>query len=418
MHIAMISEHASPVATLGGCDAGGQNVYVAALATALAKRRHTVTVYTRKDNADAAPRQAFAPGVEVVNVPAGPEAAVPKDELLPYMADLAAGIAADWNLRSPDVIHAHFWMSGLAAHEARRLARVDAPVAQTFHALGVVKRRHQGAEDTSPAERVALEAELAARADVIAASCSDEAFELRSMGAPARRIAIVPCGVDTDLFSPQPAAPRATGEPFHLACVGRLVKRKGVDLVIDALAELAEQERDVDLTIIGGDGDAAQTAASADGHRLLAHAHNAGVSDRVKLVGSVAHPELTSRLASMDAVVCAPWYEPFGIVPLEAMALRKPVIAAQTGGLTDTVVHHETGLQIPPRDPHAIADAVATLADDDALRERLATNGRKRVVSRYTWSRIAELTERAYAQALSGVGTPATHLRATGSESS
>src|SRR6478735_9604048 len=159
MRIAMVSEHASPLAVLGGVDAGGQNVHVAALAVALAALRHEVTVYTRRDATDLPERVVMAPGVEVVHVPAGPPTAVPKDDLLPWMADFGAWLAADWRRHGqPDVVHAHFWMSGLAALQAA--ADTGVPVAQTFHALGSVKRRHQREKDTSPTGRVAAEATI------------------------------------------------------------------------------------------------------------------------------------------------------------------------------------------------------------------------------------------------------------------
>ncbi len=167
MRIAMISEHASPLAALGGVDAGGQNVHVAALSEALARRGHHVTVYTRRDATELPARVRVGQRLEVVHVDAGPARHVPKDQLLPYMGQLAAGVAADWARRPPDVVHGHFWMSGLAALDAAR--RADAghrvPVLQTFHALGTVKRRHQGAEDTSPPERRWLEPGVGRSAD-------------------------------------------------------------------------------------------------------------------------------------------------------------------------------------------------------------------------------------------------------------
>src|SRR5579875_3121078 len=159
MRIAMISEHASPLAAIGGADAGGQNVHVAQLAMQLARCGHDVTVYTRRTDRESPDRVALADtGAEVVNVTAGPREPVPRDELLPFMPELAAGVAADWRANgAPEVVHAHFWMSGLAALEASAAQFTDAgervPVVQTFHALGTVKRRHQGAADTSPAER-------------------------------------------------------------------------------------------------------------------------------------------------------------------------------------------------------------------------------------------------------------------------
>src|SRR3954451_16422995 len=145
MRIAMVSEHASPLAVLGGVDAGGQNVHVAALACALARHGDEVVVHTRRDDPTLPPRVTLAPGVEVDHVDAGPPTEIPKDALLPYMDAFADDLREQWEADPPDVVHAHFWMSSISALDATD-GRI--PVVQTFHALGSVKRRHQGARDT------------------------------------------------------------------------------------------------------------------------------------------------------------------------------------------------------------------------------------------------------------------------------
>ena len=207
MRIAMVSEHASPLAVLGGVDAGGQNVHVASLAAALGRMGDEVVVHTRRDDPVPPRRVALVPGVEVDHVDAGPPTEVPKDELLPHMAAFADELREAWAAEPPDVVHAHFWMSGLAATDAA--ADLGIPVVHTFHALGVVKRRHQGPKDTSPPQRLRLERALARRVDRIVATCSDEVFELLRMGADRRRITVVPCGVDLERFTAGgPAEPR------------------------------------------------------------------------------------------------------------------------------------------------------------------------------------------------------------------
>ena len=148
MRVAMVSEHASPLAVLGGVDAGGQNVHVAALAAALARRGVDVTVHTRRDDPGLPRRVEMTPGVTVDHVPAGPASPLPKDDRLPHMAAMADDLHRVWSRRRPDVVHAHFWMSGVAALAAARPLGI--PVVQTFHALGIVKKRHQGGKDTSP----------------------------------------------------------------------------------------------------------------------------------------------------------------------------------------------------------------------------------------------------------------------------
>jgi glycosyltransferase involved in cell wall biosynthesis len=411
MKIAMISEHASPLAALGGVDAGGQNVHVAALSEALAKRGHHVTIYTRRDATELPARVRVGRRFEVVHVDAGPARHVPKDELLPFMGELADGVARDWGHRPPDVVHGHFWMSGVAALDAAR--RPDSgyrvPVIQTFHALGTVKRRHQGAEDTSPQERRWLEPGVGRSADRIIATCSDEVFELKAMGINTGKISIAPCGVDLDVFAPTgPVAAR--GRSHRILSVGRLVPRKGVDLVIRALPYLkAAGFDDVELLIVGGGGDSGALHADPEVRRLLALADELGVQDQIVLEGQVSRGEMPGIFRSADAVVCAPWYEPFGIVPLEAMACGVPVVAAAVGGLRDTVVDHATGLHVPPRDPEAIASALAMLLGNPDLRAELGDAGQRRARARYSWDRVAAESEKAYQLAVAGAAaSPAT----------
>jgi glycosyltransferase involved in cell wall biosynthesis len=414
MRIAMVSEHASPLAVLGGVDAGGQNVHVAELSGALADRGHQVTVYTRRDDPTQPVRVRLRPGVEVVHVDAGPARRVPKDELFPYMGTFATVLAAEWFVDRPDVVHAHFWMSGHAALEAvtqvqARTGGVRIPVVQTFHALGVVKRRHQGSADTSPAEREWIEPAVGRSVDQVVATCSDEAFELKTLGVPLHAISVVPCGVDTTLFQPRgddrPVEER--GRTHRVLTASRLVRRKGVGTTIAALAALVDAGRDVELVVVGGAGVAgADLADDPEYQRLDALARSLGVRDHVSFRGQLAQHEMPAVYRSADVVVCAPWYEPFGIVPLEAMACGRPVVASSVGGLIDTVVEDATGLHVPPRDEQAVAAAVGALLDDPERRESYGRAGRERAEARYTWHKVAADSERVYERLLAAAGAP------------
>ncbi|CAN5221815.1 glycosyltransferase family 1 protein [soil metagenome] len=393
LRVAMVSEHASPLTAVGGVDAGGQNVHVAALASALARRGVDVTVHTRRDAPDLPDRVLLASGVVVDHVPAGPPRTVAKDDLVAHMDDFAAALRHRWERRRPDIVHSHFWMSGKAALEAAHPLGV--PVAHTFHALGAVKRRHQGARDTSPAHRLAEERRIAADVDRIVATCTDEVFELRRLGADLDRVTIVPCGVDLDQFRPcGHVEPRRAGPgPRHrLVTVGRLVERKGIADVVAALDGLDDAE----LVVAGGphpdDLDGDEHVA-----RLRSAARRHGVEARVDLRGRVARPAVASLLRSADVVVCAPWYEPFGMVPLEAMACGVPVVASAVGGLVDTVVDGVTGLHVPPRRPGQLRHALGRLLADPALRGRMGAAGLRRVRERYGWDRLADTTLRVYA---------------------
>ena len=396
MRIAMVSEHADPTAAPGGEDAGGQNVHVAALARALAARHHSVVVYTRLASPEAAPVVSMAPGVEVHRLPAGPPAPLPKDELLPHMAELGAALAREWAGRPPDLVHAHFWMSGLASLQGA--AGLAIPIAQTFHALGSVKARYQGTRDTSPPERIGAERRIGLACDQVIATCQDEVRELGLLGIPADKVSVVPCGVDTGTFWPSgAAAPRSS--PGRLLTLGRLVERKGIGTAIDALPQLPGAE-----LVVAGGPEPDRLAGHAEYRRLRHIARDRGVSDRVIFTGAVPRARVPALIRSADVVVCTPWYEPFGITPLEAMACGVPVVASSVGGLTDSVVHGTTGLLIPARDPAALAAAAGTLLADPAMRIAFGEAGARRARRWYSWPRVAAQTESVYLRL--GAGRP------------
>jgi len=382
----MVSEHANPLAVVGGEDAGGQNVHVAALAAGLVARGHEVTVFTRRDSASLPERVTAPEGYQVEHVPAGPPSDVPKDQLLPHLPQFAEYLTQRWAEETYDVAHAHFWMSGIAATEAGR--RNGVPVLQTFHALGTVKRRNQGAHDTSPPVRIGLERRLCRTVDQVIATCSDEVEELAAMGLPRSRASVIPCGVDVAAFRPQ--EPQARRRP-RLLVIGRLVERKGVGNVLETLPQLPG----VELVVAGGPS---RDALEADPQvcRLRELARDLGVADRVEFLGSVGREDVPALMASADVVVAVPWYEPFGIVPVEAMACGRPVVGSAVGGLLDTVIPGVTGELVPPRRPDLLAPVLRELLADPERRAAYGVAGRERAIQTYQWRQVAAETEAVY----------------------
>ncbi|MDO0911001.1 glycosyltransferase [Streptomyces sp. DT2A-34] len=399
--VAMVSEHAGPLAALGGPDAGGQNVYVAQLARQLARRGHEVVVYTRRDSHRLPDRITTPDGFKVVHVPAGPPTPVPKDELLPHIPEFGRWLAREWEQWTPDVVHAHFWMSGMAALDGARALGV--PVVQTYHALGTVKKRHQGAADTSPPDRIAIERAVGQECGRIIATCRDEVRELEAMGLSRSTISVVPCGVDPRRFSQVRGARREPYAPRRLVTVGRLVPRKGFDRAIRALAGVPDAE-----LLIAGGPEPALLFAEPEAERLRAVAAECGVADRVRLLGGVSREQMPRLLSSADLVLSLPRYEPFGIVPVEAMACGTPVIATAVGGQLDTVMDGVTGVLVPPEEDHDISGTIRDLLDHPALLARYGALGRRRVLAHYTWDTVADGVSRVYGAvssvpALSGV---------------
>jgi D-inositol-3-phosphate glycosyltransferase len=383
MRVAMVSEHASPLAVLGGVDSGGQNVHVADLARALGRQGVEVVVHTRRDDPSLSRQVAFAPGVVVDHVDGGPAEPIPKDELLPHMDAFADDLAGRWAFEPPDIVHSHFWMSGRAALRAARPLGI--PVAHTYHALGVVKQRHQGAADTSPKVRIHAERVIARCADRVIATTADERREVIAMGGSPRRTAVVPCGVDLERFRPDgPILSR--GERPRIVVVSRLVARKGIGNVIAAIARVP----DVELVIAGGPPEA-MLDDDPEARRFRGLARELGVDDRVELLGAIGRSDVPPLLRSADIVACCPWYEPFGLVAVEAMACGVPVLASAVGGLAETVVDGITGVHVMARRPDAIADAARWLLADAPRRARMGRAGAQRA-QRYGWDRIARET--------------------------
>ncbi len=396
LRIALISEHASPLATLGSVDAGGQNIYVRHVSLGLARAGHSVDVFTRRDDPGSPPVVQLAPGVRVVHVPAGPPRFVPKEALLAHMDAFARALRDILGAASPeashDVVHANFFMSGLVGLKLKERMRL--PLVTTFHALGLVRREHQGSADAFPAARIDIERRLVRESDALIAECpQDRADLIRLYGADDARIRTVPCGVDLAEFTPgsKADARRALGlaaDEFVILQLGRLVPRKGIDNVIRALARLEPRLR-ARLLVVGGESAEPDERLTPEIARLRALAAEHGVVDRVSFAGHRQRNRLRDYYAAADVFVTTPWYEPFGITPLEAMACGTPVIGSAVGGIRYSVIDGVTGYLVPPRDPAALAARLAHLHANPALGAALGRAGTHRVRTMFTWDRIA-----------------------------
>lgn len=393
LRIALISEHASPLAALGSVDAGGQNVYVHNVGKCLARAGHSVDVLTRRDRPALAAAVDMRPGLRVMHLDAGPAEFVPKEALLPHMPQFAHAAGELLQHSVPyDVVHANFFMSGLVGLELK--SRFGTPLAMTFHALGLVRREHQGASDGFPPSRIAIEREIVQQADRLIAECPQDEDDLKRLyGAGADSISTVPCGVDLAEFRPgnKAAARRALGladDEFVILQLGRMVPRKGVDNVVRALGMLP-LESNARLLVVGGEGPDADPEKTPEIGRLAQVARECGCADRVMFAGQRQRDELRTCYLAADVFVTTPWYEPFGITPLEAMACATPVIGSAVGGIKHTVVDGVTGFLVPPRDPAALVEHLERLRLHPWLGRAMGRAGVRRVRALYTWERVS-----------------------------
>jgi glycosyltransferase involved in cell wall biosynthesis len=401
--IALVSDHASPLAVLGGVDSGGQNVYVAQVARQLAARGHQVDVFTRR-NRTALPRIVeWCRNVRVIHVPAGPATEVRKEDLLPYMGDFARWIVGFCRMQGGyDLLHANFFMSGMAALQVRQ--SLGTPFVITFHALGHVRRQHQRDADEFPAERTDIEERLVAEADAIVAECPQDRADLETLyNAHPSKLHVVPCGFDKEGFWPlsRRFARQTLGfspEERVLVNVGRLVPRKGIDNVIRGLGFLKrEHDLDATLLVVGGNSDVPDPHGTPEIARLGVIAAREAAGQRVIFTGRRSRELLKLYYAAADALVTTPWYEPFGITPLEAMACGTPVIGAAVGGLQYSIEDGENGFLVPPHQPRQLGNRLAHFYANPRLAKRMSRNALRRVHALFTWERVARKLEAVYA---------------------
>jgi glycosyltransferase involved in cell wall biosynthesis len=396
--VGLISEHASPLALLGGVDSGGQNVYVGQLARLLSRFGYQVDVFTRRDHPDSPDIVPWAEDSRIIHVPAGPAAPVRKEELLPFMGEFTEFlIRCTQGRRCYDLFHANFFMSALVAADLKRLSAL--PFVVTFHALGRVRRRHQRGRDAFPKSRLAIEDRVVREADrIIAEYPQDEDDLINLYAADPSQIVTIPCGFDPAEFWPmgKRRARSALGidaEERVVLQLGRMVPRKGIDNVIRALARLSSGHGlSARLLIVGGESETPDPEIG----RLQAIAEEEGVAQAVAFVGSRGRDVLRYYYSAADVFVTTPWYEPFGITPVEAAACGTPVIGAAVGGIKTTVVDGETGYLVPPHDPDALAERLALLFRDPLLSERLGRQAVRRANALFTWERVASEIARVY----------------------
>jgi glycosyltransferase involved in cell wall biosynthesis len=405
--IAFISDHASPIAALGGVDTGGQNVYVGELAYQLAKKGYEVDIFTRWEYPQLPQVVQWRDGVRVVHVKAGPVECIPKEQLLPYMAAFRENMITfiqQENI-SYDLIHANFFMSAQVAIELKALLHI--PFVVTFHALGHIRRLHQGEQDKFPPERLEIETNAIRQADYIIAECPQDREDLINYyQAPPDKIRVVPCGVNPEEMFPvdQRLARMKLKLPqddIILLQLGRMVPRKGVDNVIKAMPRLKYTGARVRLIIVGGEQDAGENGFNPEIARLRQLAKDLGLQTSVTFAGRKGRDELKYYYAAADLFITTPWYEPFGITPLEAMACGTPVIGADVGGIKYSVQDGKTGLLVPPNDPYILAEKISELLQRRPVLEEMGRNAIKRVNALFTWQRVAQLMSRLYEKAIS-----------------
>jgi len=366
------------------------NVYVRELSRELGRMGVEVDVFTRSQNASIPRVVPLGERARVVHLAAGPQAPMPRAAIHAYLDEFVDGVDS-WRLTQGadyDLIHAHYWLSGVAALALRE--RWSVPVLQMFHTLGRLKNRAaRSVTELEPALRLREETRIVGASDrIVAANVVERAELLRDYAAH---------GVDTALFAPgDPTAARvALALQPHpvLLWVGRIAPIKGLDTLLDAIARLRAAGTALSLLIVGGEADEPR-----NGHEvaLRERLERLGLGTAVRFVGPLPQDVLPTYYVAADVTVLPSYYESFGMVALEAMACGSPVIASRVGGLVTTVRDGVTGFLVPESDVGALAERIAALIADPDLRWRIGREG-VRWAAAHRWPCVAEAICREYA---------------------
>ena len=384
--LAFLSLHSSPLAAPGTAKAGGMNVYITELTQRLGASGCRVEIFTRRDAPDAPEAVDLTTNVRVVNVPAGPPRPLTALEAMEWVPQFSAGVQAAAHRRgwTYDLIHSHYWLSGLAG-----ITLADAwqrPHVAMFHTLGEIKNRARRSE-REPLERLEAERRVVHAADrVICATAHERDFLVEYYGAYADCVQVVPAGVDVEQFRPgdQAAARQALNLPVGplVLFVGRIEPIKGVDILLRAAAE-AEVAQPLTVLIVGGDG------ANPERRRLEALSRALGIAERVLFRDAVHRADLPAYYQAADICVVPSYYESFGLVAVEALACGIPVIATRVGGLQYTVRDGQSGYLVSWRCAEPFAERMEMLLGNADLRKRFGATARESVM-RFAWPAMTD----------------------------
>ncbi len=407
----MLSVHTCPLATLGGKETGGMNVYVRDLSRELTQRGHRVDVYTRSQdpNIPRVDETGLGRGARVIHLPAGPEQPYSKHQVYDHLPEFVDGVLAQAERDGIcyDVLHSHYWLSGVVARELR--ARWRAPIVHMFHTLGKMKNAvAQRAEEQEPLRRIEVENGIVQFADGLVAATPVEEKQLTQLyGADPDRVHVISPGVDTALFHPIPStyAKERIGlcpDSRTILFVGRIEPLKGIDNLLRAIAQIVDWRpglrQGMCVPIIGGDPD--RIRQDDEMVRLQELREELGIEDVVMFLGAKDQDTLQYYYSAAEVVVMPSDYESFGMVALEAMACGTPVVASDVGGLAFLVRDGRTGYRVPARDPGALADRIVRLLTDEALRRRIGQRAACWAES-YSWASIADDIEALYREIIS-----------------
>ena len=407
--VALISVHGDPAIDIGQEEAGGQNVYVKEVGEALARQGWQVDMFTRRSNVNQAEIVQHSPNCRTIRLTAGPEKFIPRQKIFNYLPEFLQQFF-DFQAQQQTIyplIHTNYWLSAWVGMEIKKRQTVQH--LHTYHSLGAIKYSSIDAIPLIARTRLRVERKCLETADTIVATSPQEREHMRSLVSKKGNIVVIPCGTNIDCFgSIDRNAGRAKigiePEEKVVMYAGRFDQRKGIETLVRAVARNeVKRHENLKLMIVGG-----YTPGEKDGdekERIDRIVEELGIEDVTIFTGKVRHEDLAYYYAAADVCVVPSHYEPFGLVAIEAMASRTPVIASEVGGLKFSVADNKTGLLVPPKDEIAFAGAIDSILSNPQWREQLGKNARKRVESKFSWNGVASQLDKQYLSGLNKLYT-------------
>lgn len=381
---AVLSVHTSPLDQPGTGDAGGLNVYVVETSKRMAAAGVEVDIFTRRTTSQTPAVTELVPGVNVVQIPAGPFEGLSKEDLPSQLCAFTSGVLRAEAHRPEgwyDVIHSHYWLSGQVGWLAGE--RWGVPLVHTMHTMAKVKNAFLADGETpEPEMRVIGEQQVVDAAQRLVANTDDEARDLINLyDADPCNVRVVHPGVDLDAFRPGSRADArvAVGlrpDAVVLLFVGRVQPLKAPDVLLDAAAELLRRDPSLRerlvVVVCGGPSGAGVLHPTA----LQDQSARLGISDVVRFERPAGRSRLADLYRAADVVVVPSRSESFGLVALEAQACGTPVLAADVGGLRTAVANGESGVLVAGHEPGTWARAIEALINAPEFRVNLGLGAR------------------------------------------
>jgi glycosyltransferase involved in cell wall biosynthesis len=402
--IALISVDGDPAAEIGQEEAGGQNVYVRQIGETLAQQGWLVDMFTRYSDPTQPTIVQHGPQCRTIRLKAGPVAFVGRDDLFEHLPEFVKEFQTFQQQEGIEypLVHTHYWLSSWVGMKLKK----HQPLLQlhTYHSLGAVKYQAVGEVPPIAVKRLSVEKTCLETVDRVIATSPQEVEHMRSLVSAKGHIEMIPCGTDIKKFGSvdrETARQRLgiTPDAKVVLYVGRFDKRKGIETLVRAVAKSKFIYQPGFQLIVGG-GSRPGKSDGVERDRIETIVRELGLTAVTTFPGRLDQTVLPFYYAAADVCVVPSHYEPFGLVPIEAMACRTPVVASKVGGLQFTVVPEVTGLLVPPKDDTAFAGAIDQILSNPNWRDQLGQTGRHRVEIGFSWDSVASRLGQLYNQLL------------------